>query len=213
MSALGAAFMREVRLRLRGGGWAAAAGLFAVAGGLSPLALGRDPALLATAAPAILWITAILSVLIGLDGIYEEDVRAGGLAVYELSALPLPAVVLVKAAAAWVAGLGPLIVLAPVLLFALGAADPAMGMAGFLLGTPGLVLVTSALGAFCAGMRRGTALVVFLAFPLLAPALVFGPQTAAGAADVPLLVLGAFSLQAVALCPFVAAAALRAQLA
>lgn len=213
MSALGSTFLREWRLRARGGGWAAAVGLFAVAGGLSPLALGRDPELLSAAAPAILWLSAILSLLIGLDGLYEEDFRTGGLAVYRLSPLPLSVVVLLKIAAAWAATCLPLVLIAPVLLSALGAPDPLMGTVGFLLGTPGLALVAGALGAFCAGMRRGTALIVFLAIPLLAPALVFGPASASGTPLVPLLILAAFSLQALAVCPFLAAAALRTQMA
>lgn len=88
-----------------------------------------------------------------------------------------------------------------------------MGTLGFLLGTPGLALIAATLGALCAGMRRGTALIVFLAIPLLTPALVFGPASAGDATLVPLLVLAAFSLQALALCPFLAAAALKAQMA
>lgn len=212
MKVIAAVFRREWRLRIRGGGWAASVGLFAVAGSLSPLALGRDPDLLAAAAPAILWIATLFSVLIALDGLYEEDVRTGGLALYRLSTVPLPVVVLTKTVAVWITGCGPLLLVAPVLLLAFGAVDPVSGALGFLLGTPGLVLVSSAVGAFCAGMRRGTALLVFLSLPLLAPALVFGPASAGSPAAVPLLVLGAFSLQAVAICPFVAAAALKAQM-
>lgn len=213
MTSTSASLLREWRLRARGGGWAAAVGLFAVAGGLSPLALGQDPDLLAAAAPAILWLSAILSLLIGLDGLYEEDFRTGGLAVYRLSPLPLSLIVLLKTTAAWAACCLPLVMISPLLLFALGAEDPMMGTLGFLLGTPGLALIAATLGALCAGMRRGTALIVFLAIPLLTPALVFGPASAGDATLVPLLVLAAFSLQALALCPFLAAAALKAQMA
>lgn len=213
MSAALATLAREWRLKARGGGWAAAVGLFAVAGGLSPLALGRDPELLSAAAPAVLWLSAILSLLIGLDGLYEEDFRAGGLAVYRLSPLPFPLVILIKTVAAWAATCLPLVLIAPVLLYGLGAEAPLTGMIGFLLGTPGLALIASALGALCAGLRRGTALIVFLAIPLMTPALVFGPASASADPLVPLLILGAFSLQALALCPFIASAALKAQMA
>ena len=96
-------FLREWRLRSRGGGWAAAVGLFTVAGGLSPLALGSDPALLTATAPAVLWLAAILSLLIGLEGLYEEDFRTGGLAVYRLSPMPFSLIILIKTAAAWCA--------------------------------------------------------------------------------------------------------------
>lgn len=206
-------FLREWRLRSRGGGWAAAVGLFAVAGGLSPLALGSDPDLLSAAAPAVLWLAAILSLLIGLEGLYEEDFRTGGLAVYRLSPMPFSLIILLKTAAAWCATCLPLVLISPVLLYALGAEAPLSGMAGFALGTPGLALIAGALGALCAGLRRGTALIVFLAIPLMTPALVFGPASAGTDSGVPLLILAAFSLQALALCPFIASAALRAQMA
>ncbi|WOI53406.1 heme exporter protein CcmB [Parvularcula sp. LCG005] len=206
---LAAILWRELRLRLRGGGWAAAAGLFAVTAGLAPLSLGRDPELLATAAPAVLWLAASLSLLIGFDALYEEDLKSGGMALYRLSPVPLPLTLLLKTLAAWIVTCLPLAILAPVLLAAFGVERPMMGGLGFVLGTPGLALIASSVGALCAGLRRGTALFVFLALPLFIPALVFGPQATSETALGPLLFLAAFSLQAIAICPFVAAAAIR----
>lgn len=208
-----ALFRRELALRLRGGGWAASLGLFAVAGGLAPLGLGRDAALLAQAGPGVLWLAASLSLLLGLDGLYEEDVRAGGLDVLRLSVLPLPLVMLVKMTAGWGAACLPLALASPVLLTAFGVPPgaAAAGALGFLLGTPALALIAGTIGALCAGLRRGTGLLVFLALPLFVPALVFGPASAGDAPGAPLLLLAAFSLQTLAVCPFVAAAAMRSQ--
>jgi heme exporter protein B len=209
----GAVLRRELTLRLRGGGWAASLGLFAAACGLAPLALGRDPDLLREAGPAILWLAASLACLLGLDGLYEEEVAAGGMDVLRLSPAPLPLVMLAKALGGWAAACLPLVLAGPVVLLAFGleAGRAAYGTLALLLGTPALALVAGAVGALCAGLRRGTGLLVFLALPLFVPALVFGPAAAGQVPLAPLLLLAAFSLQALAACPFVAAAAIRAQ--
>ena len=210
--AVRALLARELALRARGGGWAASLGLFVVAGGLAPLALGRDAQLLAAAGPGVLWLAAALSVLLGLDGLYEEEVASGGLDLLRLSPLPLPVVVLVKMVGGWLSACLPLVLASPVLLYAFGAApaDGARGALGFLLGTPALALLAGAVSALCAGVARGTGLLVFLALPLFVPVLVFGPAASGDAPGSSLLFLAAFSLLCVAACPAVAAAALRA---
>lgn len=212
MSAFTAVLYKEWRQRLRGGGWAASVGLFVLATGLAPLSLGRDPEILALAAPAILWLSASLSLLIGLDGLYEEDLRSGGMEVYALSPLPLSVIALIKMLTGWASSCLPLCLVAPAILFAFGIDYPLMGAIGFLLGTPALAILSGAVGALCAGLRKGTSLIVFLSLPLFAPALVFGPAAASDEPLVPLLILGAFSLQAVITGPFIAAAALKAHL-
>ena len=215
MSPLAAVFSQALRARARGGGWAASLGLFAAAGALAPLGLGRDEALLAQAGPGLLWFSASVALLLGLDGLYEEDLRGGGLDVLRLTRLPLPLVLLAKIAAGWVATCLPLVLVSPVLLlaFGLGPAEAASGSLGFALGTPALALLAGTAAALCAGLRRGAGLLVFLSLPLFVPALVFGPASAGEAPGGPLLLLAAFSLQALAVCPFAAAAALKAQTA
>jgi len=212
-AALVALARRELALRLRGGGWAASLGLFAVATALAPLGIGRDAALLAQAGPGILWLAASLSLLLGLDSLFEEDLRTGGLDLLRLSPLPLPLVALVKIACGWGATCLPLVLASPVLLLAFGlpAGNALGGTLGVLLGTPALALLAGTLGALLSGLRRGTGLLVFLALPLFAPALVFGAASTGEAPAGPLLFLGAYSLQALAICPFAAAAALRIQ--
>lgn len=213
MKPLFATLRREWRLSTRGGGWAASTGLFVAAAGLAPLALGTDADLLAVAAPAVLWIAACLALLIGFDGLYEEDLRAGGLAVARLTPLPLSVWVTVKIAMGWATTCLPLVAVTPLLLGGFGVASPWSGTLAVAIGTPGLALLAGALGAICASLRRGAALVVFLAMPLFAPALIFGPEAARGEAMVPLLCLGAFSFAMLATCPFIGAAALRAHMA
>ena len=210
--AVTALLRREVRLRLRGGGWAVALGFFAVVCGVAPLALGREPSLIAAAGPGVIWVAAALSVLLGLDGLYEEDRAGGALDAIRLSPAPLAAYVLAKALAGWLATGLPLALLSPLVLLTFGRTGPeaAWGALGLLIGTPALALLATALGALTASLRRAAGLVVFLALPLFVPALVFGPDTMSARPGGAILLLGAFSLQALAVCPFVGAAALRA---
>ena len=203
---------RECRLRLRGGGWAASLGLFAAACGLAPLALGREPQLIAAAGPAFVWIAAALATLLGLDGLYEEDRAGGALDVIRLGPAPLWTYVLAKAAAGWGAACLPIVLLSPLVFLGFGrsGAEAASGALGLLLGTPALALLAAALGALASGVRRGTGLVVFLGLPLFVPALVFGPDAAGERPGGALLLLAAFSLQALAVCPLIGALGLRA---
>ena len=85
------------------------------------------------------------------------------------------------------------------------------------LGTPAL----SAIGAFGAaltvGLRRGGLLLSLLVLPLYVPTLIFGAEVVRRGAEglaiaTPLALLAGISLAALALLPFVAAAALRVNL-
>ena len=184
-----------------------------------PLALGPDPALLTRIAPGIIWAAALLATTITLDQIFASDFADGSVDLMARSPAPLPLLVLAKAAAHWlVAGL-PMVVLAPLLGLMLGLSGPAYGplLIGLALGTPTLTLIGTVGAGLILGARRGGMLLVLLVVPLYVPVLIFG----AGAADAAqtgldptagLLFLGALLLIALAVCPWAAAAALRAAL-
>ncbi|MEM9987996.1 MAG: heme exporter protein CcmB, partial [Pseudomonadota bacterium] len=123
--------------------------------------------------------------------------------------VPLSLIILIKMSVAWVGSCLPLVLISPALFFAFGVENVWQGALGFLLGTPGLAFISGALSALCASLKRGTVMIVFLAIPLFAPAFVFGPATLSDSPLVPFLIMAIFSLQALALCPFIAAAAIR----
>ena len=56
---------------------------------LVPFALGPDLNLLSRIGPAILWLGALLSALIGLDRLFQSDEEDGSLDLIRASALPL----------------------------------------------------------------------------------------------------------------------------
>lgn len=204
-----ALIVREAILRARQGGWAIGAGLFAALGALAPLAIGGDAELLRAAGPGLLWIILGVSVFLGVEGLFEDDLRSGAIDQLVLSPLSLAEAVFIKLAVAWAFLAVPLLFAMPLLLLAYGGS--LFGIAALFLASPGLVATAGTVSALAAGQRRGAPLLVFCALPLIIPALVFGPQAGEGGA-VPFLVLGAYSLQAIAVCPLLTAAAIRLQL-
>ncbi|MEM9838652.1 MAG: heme exporter protein CcmB [Pseudomonadota bacterium] len=204
-----AVLVREITLRARHGGWAIGAGLFVALGALAPLAIGNAADLLATVGPGLLWIILGVSVFLGLEGLFEDDLVSGAMEQFALSPLGLTQVVLIKLIVAWLLLLVPLLLAAPVLL--LGYGSSLIGILGLLLASPGLVFTAGTVSALASGPRRGGPLLVFCALPLIIPALVFGPASTSGEL-VPFLILGAYSFQAAAICPFLASAAIKLQL-
>jgi len=186
---------------------------------LFPLGVGPDSTLLRTAAPGLIWVAALLSALLSLDGIFRSDFDDGTLEQLVLSAHPVPLLVLAKVSAHWLTTGLPLILVAPLLAVLLGLPLEVMGtlVLTLLLGTPVLSLVGAIGVALTIGLRKGGVLLSLLVLPLYVPVLIFAASavtTALGGFDVTaqLYMLGAFLVLAVTLAPFPAAAALRISL-
>jgi heme exporter protein B len=183
---------------------------------LFPLGIDPDPQVLARLSPGILWIVALLSMLLSLDGLFRRDFDDGSLELLVLGADPLFVGVLAKFVAFWLLSGLPLALLAPLLSFVVSlppAALPVL-LVSLLLGT----LLLSLLGAFGAaltvGVRRAGVLVPLLILPLCVPLLLLAVSAvqfaAAGdSARGPLLWLGALLSAALAGLPFAIAQALR----
>ncbi len=102
MRPLVALFRREWRVARRiGGGASVGAVFFLIMVAIMPFALGPDLRLLAKLGPAILWIAALLSTLLGLDRLFQADAEDGSLDLFAHAAPPLEVIVLVKCAAHW----------------------------------------------------------------------------------------------------------------
>lgn len=209
MSARSALLQREMILRARQGGWVVAVSLFVALGALAPLALGADRDLLRAAGPGLLWLLLGVSVFLGVEGLFEDDLRSGAAEQAILSPVSLAEVMAIKLGVAWAFLAGPLLLATPFLLLMYEAS--LLGVIALLLASPGLVFTAGVVSALAAGQRRGGPLLVFCALPLIIPALVFGPQAGEGGV-VPFVILAAYSLQAVAIAPFLAATAIRLQL-
>jgi len=189
---------------------------FVIVTSLFPLGIGADTALLRKIAPGVIWVSALLATLLGLQRLFASDYLDGTLEQLALSPLSFVVLVLGKITAHWlVCGL-PLLILAPMigLQFDLDNASLETLLLTLLLGTPVLSLIGSIGAALTLGLRGGGALMSLLVLPLYIPVLIFGAG-AVYAKSVGLDVAGHFSLLgallilALAFAPWVSAAALR----
>jgi heme exporter protein B len=178
--------------------------------------LGGDPALLARAAPGLIWVTALLAAMLALERMFAADFEDGSLDGLLLADVPLELIVLAKCAAHWIATGVPLIAAAPVLgvMLNLPAEGYGVVLAALALGTPALTLIGAIGAALTLGARRGGVLISLLVLPLYIPILIFGVAAvdaviAGTEAAVSLTALAGFFLAALALAPFATAAALR----
>lgn len=209
---------RDLALAARaGGGGELALVFFLTIVVLVPFALGPDLNLLSRIGPAILWLGALLSVLIGLDRLFQADEEDGALDLLRASPLPLEGAVLAKGLAHWVTTGLPLALSAPLLglLVALPGEGVLPLVATLLVGTPALSFIGAAGAAVAASLRRGGLIVPVLVAPLTIPVLIFGVSAANAALGgtvpfrTPFLILCGLSLAAVAMGTLAAAAALR----
>ena len=180
---------------------------FAIVIALFPLAVGPETKLLQTLSPGLVWVAALLSVLLSLDGLFRSDFEDGSLEQWVLSSHPLPLLVLAKVLAHWAfSGLAMMLGLPteclPVLLLSL------------LLGTPTLSLLGAVGAALTVGLKRGGLLLALLILPLYIPVLILGSGALQAAlmgmpATGYLLWLGSLTALAVTLTPFAIAAGLK----
>ena len=212
MTAFRAMLLRELRLALRGGGDMLTLVLFfVIVGAIVPFAVGPDRELLARIAPGVVWISAFLAMLLGLDRLFRPDHEDGSLILLRQAELPLSAVVAAKLIVHWAVSALPLLVASPFLamLLAMDVATFWRTLLSLLLGTPALAAFGAVGAAVTVSIRRGGLIAPILIAPLSIPVLIFGTgsitATQSGAA---LLFLAALSLMAVALAPFAAALAI-----
>jgi heme exporter protein B len=211
--------VRDARLATRAGGGAfLALAFFGAATTLVPLGIGADPRLLGSVAAGIIWVCAALATLLSLDRLFQADYDDGSLELLTIGPLSSEAIAFAKILAHWLTTGLPLTLLAPIvaLLFDLPVRGYGALMGGLAIGTPAV----SAVGAVCASLtfsiRRGGLILPLLVMPLLAPLIIFGSglvqSTIDGLPNGALPLLAAFSLAAVLLSPFAAAAGLRINL-
>ncbi len=81
---------------------------FVIVASLLPLALSPEESLLRGAGTGFLWVAALLSSLLALDGLFRNDVQDGTLEQLALSPAPLSLIVLAKTLAHWLVSGVPL---------------------------------------------------------------------------------------------------------
>jgi heme exporter protein B len=183
---------------------------------LFPFALEPKEDLLNGIASGVLWVSALLAVLLGAEGLFRGDAEDGSLEQLMLAPVPLAVTVWAKLTAHWLVALVPLVVLVP--LLAVTFYVPVQVLDTFvlavLLATPSLTVLVALGAALTVSLKRGGALVGLLFLPLTVPLLIFGASVShrALAGDPvlgPLYWLAALALLSLSLGPLAIAAALR----
>ncbi|MGF1525989.1 MAG: heme exporter protein CcmB [Candidatus Competibacterales bacterium] len=212
-----AVLVRDVRLGLRRQAeWLNPPLFFVLVVSLFPLGIGPLPQLLATVAPGVIWVAALLATLLPLERLFRADYDDGALDQLLLCPTPLPWLVLAKVAAHWLLTGVPLLLISPLLGLLLHLPQGAVLAlpVTLLLGTPTLSLVGAIGGALTVGIPRGGMLLALVILPLYTPVLIFGTVAVDQAAQgLPiagsLALLGALLALALSAGPLAIAAALR----
>ena len=183
---------------------------------LFPLGLGPDPQTLASLAPGLLCVAALLAAILSLEGLFRSDYEDGSLELMAVSPNDLAIQVFAKIAAHWITTGLPLILVTPFLALLLNLPVQAFLalMLAMVLATPSLSLIGAVGASLTVGARRSGVLISVLVLPLYIPVLIF----AVSAIDAVLLthspkphlmLLGAIFAAALPLCTIASTIALR----
>ncbi|QEM83065.1 heme exporter protein CcmB [Halomonas binhaiensis] len=192
---------------------------FAMVITLFPLGISPDPERLSLIAPGVLWVAALLSALLSLDGLFRSDYDDGTLEQLLLSPHPLAVLVLAKVLVHWLVTGLPLALMAPLLgvTMALPQGSFVALMASLALGSACISLIGAIGAALTVGLARGGMLLALLVLPLFMPVLIFGTGAIGTAVSggvwlSHLAILGAMLALALMLVPIAIAASLRISL-
>ena len=192
---------------------------FLIVASLFPLAISPEASDLKQVGTGVLWISALLSSLLALDGLFRDDAEDGSMEQLMLSPVPLTIVIAAKILAHWLITGLPLVVIAPVIALSYYMPVDALTtlILALILATPTLSVLGAIGAALTVGLRRGGPIVGLLVLPLTGPVLIFGTlatdlavqgESAAG----PLYLLGALLALAIALGPLATSTAVRVSL-
>lgn len=180
---------------------------------LFPFAIGPDAPLLARTGGGVIWVAALLAAILPLDRLIEPDMELGFFDQWALRGMAEEWTVAVRMLAHWLSFGPPLMLAALPAAALLGLDGKALRLVelGLLAGTPGLAALGVTVAALTAGLRGGAALAGLLVIPLAVPLLIFGAGSLATGGEGGLALTGAVSLVLLAIAPFAAGAAIRAE--
>ncbi|UNU73696.1 heme exporter protein CcmB [Moraxella nasovis] len=183
---------------------------------LFPLAIGSEPALLLRLASSAVWIATLIALVIGVDDLFRDDMANGVLAQLVVSRAPLPVWVLARLIMHWVFSAGCVAVLSllAVPLFDMPVKDAVILMVSIVAGSPLMLALSAIASSLTLTLKNGAVLVPLIALPMQLPVLIFATGAvdlyATGLNGLPTLaLLGAGSIIAMLITPFVVASVLK----
>lgn len=183
---------------------------------LFPLAVGSEPQLLQRLGVPAVWIAALLSLVMGVDGLFKPAMDNGTLAQLVVSKTSLPLWVLIRLTIHWLfsSGLVALLSLLAVPLFGLLWSEAWALLASILVGSPMLLMLSAIASSLTLSLKNGAVLVPLIALPMQLPVLIFATGAvdlyATGLNGLPILaLLAAGSIISVLIMPWAIAMTLR----
>lgn len=181
-----------------------------------PLGVSAEPQVLASLAPGMVWVIALLATLLSLDGLFRSDYEDGSLEQMVISPQPLACLVLTKVLAHWLLTGVPLTLLSPLLgvMLSLPAEGYLILVCSLFIGTASLSLIGAIGAALTVGLRKGGLLLSLVIMPFYVPVLIFGSGAVKNAIDGfpvsgELATLAAMAIGWMLLAPFAIAGGLR----
>ena len=165
-------FMKElVSYKKRSSTYLSPIVFFLITISLYPLALSNDPNDLALLAPGITWICVLLSTLLSIQNIFNEDFEDGSLDIFFSLRSTTLSLVLIKILVNWIFSSLPIIILSSTVVFLLFLPPESLTilLISLLLGTPVISLFGALAGALSLGKSSilGPAIVLPLSLPVL----------------------------------------------
>ena len=190
--------------------------LFLVIITLFPLAVGSEPALLQRLGVSAVWIAALLSLVMGVDGLFKPALDNGTLAQLVVAKASLPLWVLIRLVIHWIfsSGIVAALSLLAVPLFQLSWFEAWILMASIVTGSPMLLMLSAIASSLTLSLKNGAVLVPLIALPMQLPVLIFATGAvdlfASGLNGLPILaLLLAGSIISVLVMPWVIATTLK----
>ena len=190
--------------------------LFLVIVTLFPLAVGSEPQLLQRLGVSAVWIAALLSLVMGVDGLFKPALDNGTLAQLVVAQVSLPLWVLIRLVIHWIfsSGIIALLSLLAVPLFGLSWFETGILMASIIVGSPMLLMLSAIASSLTLSLKNGAVLVPLIALPMQLPVLIFATGAvdlfATGLNGLPILaLLLAGSIVSVLVMPWVIALTLK----
>lgn len=183
---------------------------------LFPFGVGYGPNQLSAIAPGVVWVTALLSALLSLDSLFNDDAESGFLDILLSSPASPLLLVYAKLFSHWLITALPIILLAP--LLSLFYSLPINGLYALILsliiGTPILTCIGAIGAALTVNIKSSHILLALIILPLYIPIVIFAASAVSAASNglgytAQLYFLAAFLVMALTLAPFAIAAALK----
>jgi heme exporter protein B len=208
---------RDLRLSLlRGSEGMVTLFFFVITATLFSLALGGEQTVIQRAAPAIIWVSAVLASLLSLETIYHRDAEDGTFDLLLLSPISPIGIALAKMFVHWIISGLALVVISLIVsqMLFVPAAALCVLLPSLLLGTIYMSLMGGMGAVLTFGARRPGLLLALLILPLYIPMLILGVMgIEASLADLPakayLLLQLSLVIAALPLTAWVAAVCLR----